>query len=177
MNYLNWKSAGLCAALVVAAAADAPPSSRPSSPPTMAGDAGDAACPCLPLSEAPGNPLASTNLTNLNLTSCSLLAPSSAGVPCLTQAMVDAGTCQCYAESYGYGECAAHDEGLAPSCDDVGAEAAWCGLRWCYVDEALCHGSAYAYMASGERSATTSAMTTDVLNAKGRDASHCRLTV
>ncbi|KAH8061356.1 ionotropic glutamate receptor [Aureococcus anophagefferens] len=192
MNYSNWKSTGrqapvmesacdrvsvglrirplnsivLCAALVVSAA-DAPPSSRPSSPPTtMAVDAGDAACPCLPLSEAPGNPLASTNLTNLNLTSCSLLAPSSAGVPCLTQAMVDAGACQCYADSYGYGECAAHDEGLAPSCDDVGAEAAWCGLRWCYVDEALCHGSAYAYVASGERSATTSAMTTDALNAK-----------
>ncbi|KAH8068319.1 ionotropic glutamate receptor [Aureococcus anophagefferens] len=192
MNYSNWKSTGrqapvmesacdrvsvglrirplnsivLCAALVVSAA-DAPPSSRPSSPPTtMAVDAGDAACPCLPLSEAPGNPLASTNLTNLNLTSCSLLAPSSAGVPCLTQAMVDAGACQCYADSYGYGECAAHDEGLAPSCDDVGAEAAWCGLRWCYVDEALCHGSAYADVASGERSATTSAMTTDALNAK-----------
>ena len=118
---------------------------------------GDPACPCLPLSAAP------VALLPNSTTSCSLVTPSYAGVACSTQSMFDDDVCECYPESYGYGSCAAHDAGLAPFCDKNASSSSWCGLRWCYVDAALCHESEHVYLTSYERSATTSDLTASLL--------------
>ena len=119
---------------------------------------GDPACPCLPLSAAP------VALLPNSTTSCSLVTPSYAGVACSTQSMFDDDVCECYPESYGYGSCAAHDAGLAPFCDkNASSSVSWCGLRWCYVDAALCHESEHVYLTSYERSATSADLTASLL--------------
>jgi len=97
-------------------------------------------------------------------TACALVLngmdPAAAACPCIN--MVDtpvagvtdpclsydtAGTNLCYDKNYGFGQCDAHDQGLAPFCDAAADEYPgapdWCIKSWCYVDPENCDVAFY----------------------------------
>ena len=120
-----------------------------------AADSFDPACPCLPLSAAPAGVI-------IGNTSCASTQPAYTGLPCLTPELLENEKCNCYPADYGYGDCAAHDEGLAPFC--TGQNASWCRLKWCYVDADACHDSGHFFKAGTEQSSEVTETTRTFLN-------------
>ena len=58
------------------------------------------------------------------------------------------GTTYDYPADYGLSTCKAHDNSLAPYCDDPGSAPAWCADSWCYVDRSNCVLSTKPYESS-----------------------------
>ena len=91
----------------------------------------------------------------LVLVACRPVAAQSPSCPCLQTAtwpilgtdgsstcnqVLVGGEVHCYANTYGLGSCARHDENREPYCDGS-SPAAYCAEPWCFVDPVTCRGS------------------------------------